>query len=72
MVKRAVDVLRELCDTVDAAGGVLYRNGLAVPLGDPEWIDLGEIYLDACLALGRAPYPATDDEAEENEEGAIN
>lgn len=66
MVKTAKQVLADLCATIDAAGGVLYRDGLAAPLGDPEWIDLGEVYLEACAALGRAPYLAKDDEEDDD------
>ena len=52
--------LIEFCDTIEAAGGVaLDQQGLYVPVGDPEWVDLGEAYLDACLALDRLPKTTT-------------
>lgn len=52
--------LIEFCDTIEAAGGVARdQQGLHVPVGDPEWVDLGEAYLDACLALDRLPKITT-------------
>lgn len=66
-MKRAVDVLRELCYCIEVTGGILYRDGLAIPLGDPEWSDLGTVYLDACAVLGRVPYEAKDYDEEEDE-----
>jgi hypothetical protein len=59
-------VLIEFCDTIEAAGGVARdQQGLHGPVGDPEWVDLGEAYRDACLALDRLPKittGATDEE----------
>jgi hypothetical protein len=48
--------LTEFAQDIEAAGGVRREDdGLAVPVGDPEWVDLGETYLRACAALGRKP-----------------
>ena len=48
--------LISFCDTVEAAGGVERDEmGLYAPVGDPDWVNLGEVYLDACLALDRLP-----------------
>ena len=55
--------LISFCDTVDAAGGVdRDEMGLYAPVGDPDWVDLGEAYLDACLALDRLPKLAKEEE----------
>lgn len=62
--RSARHVLTDLCDTIDAAGGVLLRGGSYLPVGDPEWVDLGDVYAAACSVLGRAPYLAKDDEEE--------
>jgi len=56
----AAKVLADLCDTIDAAGGLEHAddddvNGRLVPVGDPDWIDLAEVYLAACDVLGREP-----------------
>ena len=48
--------LREFADVVENLDGVeIQGNGLAAPRHDAEWTDLGEAYLRACDALGRAP-----------------
>lgn len=51
-----VSLLKEFVDDIEATGGVMAReSGLFVPLGDPEWIDLGELYIKACKALAHKP-----------------
>lgn len=48
--------LREFVEAIDVAGGVRRdKKGYPRPLGDEDWIDLGEAYLLACEALGREP-----------------
>ncbi len=48
--------LASFCSTIEATGGVMkLEDGLHAPVGDENWIDLGEAYLDACLALDRLP-----------------
>lgn len=47
---------RMLVDTINATGGVrINKRGRPEPLGDPEWIDLGEAYLAACATLNLDP-----------------
>lgn len=59
-------VLEQLVSTVEDTGGVYHdKKGLYQPLGDREWIDLGDIYVQACRALGREPKLATEDEVDE-------
>ena len=51
--------LLQFVDCVDATGGVSKDGkGYTVPVADGEWIDLGEAYLAACVALGREPKVA--------------
>ena len=46
--------LENFCTTVEAAGGVLADKGVFYqPVGDPEWTDLGQAYIQACEALKR-------------------
>ena len=42
-----------LIRTINATGGVyIDRDGNVCPVGDPEWIDLGEAYSLGCYAMG--------------------
>ena len=53
-VKAMRNVLLNLVDAVDATGGVVTDDhGYIVPVADPDWIDLGAVYADACQVLGR-------------------
>jgi hypothetical protein len=55
-------VLREFVSTIDATGGVMrLPSGLAAPVADEDWIDLGEVYLKACRALGCEPRLSEDE-----------
>ena len=46
--------LADFVETIEATGGVRKtREGHFVPVGDEDWIDLGEAYAKACSALGR-------------------
>lgn len=48
--------LEEFVDDINVTGGVVEdEEGLICPVGDPEWIDLGETYMKACEALDREP-----------------
>jgi hypothetical protein len=50
-------VLLEFIQAVEDTGGVVkVRKGFVAPAADPEWGDIGAIYLDACKAVGRKPY----------------
>ena len=47
------DVLDELIRTVRDTGGVEDdSSGEYYPVGDPEWVDLGYVYINACRCLG--------------------
>jgi hypothetical protein len=53
---RALSVLEDLVGTIDATGGCARDDdGNVCPEGDPDWSDLGDVYLAACSVLGRAP-----------------
>ena len=53
-------------DAIEATGGVKRdRQGFAVPVGDIDWVDLGEAYLLACVALEREPVYTTEDSKED-------
>lgn len=48
--------LEEFVSAIDAVGGVCVDpKGYTVPVGDTDWVDLGEAYLSACNALDRNP-----------------
>lgn len=52
--------LETFCETVENTGGVaLGPKGGTFPVGDREWLDLGEAYVEACRVLGR---PVKEDE----------
>lgn len=54
MTDEAKKALVALVDTIDATGGIKRdRKGYTVPVCAEEWIDLGEAYELACVALGR-------------------
>jgi hypothetical protein len=62
MDREIVAALGCFVEAVEATGGVLIdHQGLACPVADPDWIDLGEAYLHACRALGREPVQADRD-----------
>ena len=45
-----------LVAAIEATGGLRqFSDGTVAPLGDLEWIDLGEAYLIACAELQRQP-----------------
>lgn len=46
---------QQLIDTIDATGGIIaYNDGTFAPVGEPDWIDLGDTYLTAGTAIGKA------------------
>ena len=48
------DALILFVRTIEAAGGIhAHSRGYFTPVGDPDWIDLGEAYVEACAVLGR-------------------
>jgi len=54
------DKLRQVVDkfiqTVESTGGVKkHSNGYYEPEADPDWIDIGDCYVEACAAIGRTP-----------------
>ncbi len=54
MLGDPAEVLAKFVDTIEATGGVIAKeNGTLVPVCDEDWIDLGGVYEDACLVLGR-------------------
>ncbi len=52
-VERAA--LSAFVDIVETTGGVERLCGLHAPEAAPEWLDLGEAYVEACRVLGRVP-----------------
>jgi hypothetical protein len=60
--RELVAALQNFVGAIEATGGVIIdRKGLACPVADPGWIDLGEAYLQACRALGREPVQTDGD-----------
>lgn len=52
-----------LIDTINVTGGVIqFPNGTFGPAGDPDWIDLGDVYLAACEENGVKPLIVPDEE----------
>lgn len=59
----ALKALEMFRSTIEATGGVvLNSHGHYEPVGDQDWIDLGESYVRACEALGREPMVEKDQE----------
>jgi len=49
-------VLKDFVQAVDATGGVVEDGkGCYEPVADRDWIDIGNVYIRACDALGREP-----------------
>jgi hypothetical protein len=64
MDRELAAALESFIGAIEATGGVVIdHKGLACPVADPDWIDLGDAYLQACRALGREPGQ-TDEEDE--------
>ncbi len=60
------ELVKKFVDAIECVGGVVRNNkGLHEPRGDREWIDLGELYIECCAALGKQPEIAYDDDGEE-------
>ena len=56
MTEAIKSALVSFCDDIEMTGGVgINAKGNHFPLGDEDWIDLGETYIKACKALGREP-----------------
>lgn len=56
-------VLECLCRTIDATGGIIKETGC--PVADEDWLDIGDVYMAACEALGREPkYAETEEDSE--------
>ncbi len=55
-------ILTQLCDTIEATGGVVSTEVGYEPVGDRDWLDIGECYVLACAALDRKPLVSEDDE----------
>jgi hypothetical protein len=54
--KALQDACISLVETINATGGIAKdSHGLFHPVADPEWIDLGSAYMEACYALKREP-----------------
>lgn len=57
-----------LISTIEATGGVIaYEDGTFGPVGDPEWIDLGDAYVSACEEAGREPRISNEDSIDRSE-----
>jgi len=56
-------ILLEFVKDIDATGGVCKFEDTDnyAPVGDKDWIDLGETYLKACKALRRRPHIVKED-----------
>jgi hypothetical protein len=47
--------LKALVDAVDATGGLESEGATIYPAADPDWIDLADVYLTACIELELHP-----------------
>lgn len=55
-VKTAEEIVKAFLNCIEVTGGVAkLRNGFVAPVADPEWIDLGELYLEACKTMKQKP-----------------
>jgi hypothetical protein len=62
----AEDGLIGFFQAIESTGGVIkLKTGCHVPVGDEEWIDLGEAYLAACAAFDRGPMIVARDDHED-------
>jgi hypothetical protein len=50
--KELTAALMSFVSAIDVTGCITENDG---PVGDPEWLDLADAYLQACAALGREP-----------------
>lgn len=51
--KKLICVVENLISTVELTGGVSIDGEGAHPVGDPDWVDIGDAYVEACHAVGR-------------------
>ena len=52
----ATELLEEFLSCIESTGGIKRdEDGHYVPVADPSWIDLGELYLEVCGAAGLPP-----------------
>lgn len=63
-------VLENLCSTIEATGGLVLSDefGSWVPAGDTQWLDLAEVYCDACKVLGRDEVRYYDDDEDDDDD----
>lgn len=55
-MKSKTDILRALVETIDSTGGICYNwERLPAPVFDEDWLDMGLVYIDACIAIGVQP-----------------
>ena len=54
MTDNAYDALRRLTNTIEATGGLTLAGA---PVGDPAWMDLGDAYRAAKIALEEPAHP---------------
>jgi hypothetical protein len=53
---RLDNALTQFFDTIESTGGVTKSaKGLYEPGGDPDWVDLGEAYVNLAEAVGHTP-----------------
>lgn len=64
--------LSELCDTIEATGGVVERDGGYVPAEDEDWVDLGSAYVLACQALGRPAMVVLGDDDDDEDDSELD
>lgn len=64
------DALERFVATIDNTGGVVTDDhGYVCPKADPDWVDMGEAYLNACSVLQREPLDKSREDGEEDQGG---
>ena len=66
-MRTANDILEDLINTIEATGGIVWIDGIAYPEGDRDWVDLADVYTEACKLLGKKPMENFGEEGDDNE-----
>ena len=63
------DIADQLIDVINATGGVIkVEEGIYAPQADPDWTDLGAVYMTACAEKCEPPEIAPGDSDEDDQQ----